>query len=323
MSIEGIDRAVYGVEDLALCRKFFLDWGLELKRESPDALDFESLNGCEIQLRHTNDASLPPPTEPGPTLRELVWGVESQADLDRLRASLAGTPGFKDAGDMLLGRDPNGLGIGFRVTRKRKVDVKGTPANIWGHPPQRVDQPSAFYERAQPVEIGHAVFFTPNLAEVEAFYTSKLGFVVSDRYPGRALFLRCSAHGGHHDIFFLQLPTGKRGLNHLAFMVRDPHEVFGGGLHISRCGWETEIGPGRHPVSSAYFWYVKSPAGGLTEYFADEDMLTPAWQPRDIEFKPEHFAEWAVLGGIDGHSRRQKSGPASEANALAGQAVRK
>src|SRR2546423_12242991 len=105
MSIEGIDRMVYGVEEMAACRKFFSDWGLRLKRESAAAVEFESLNGCEIQLRHKDDASLPPPIEPGPTLRELTWGVEAQEDLERLRGALAGSPGFKDSGDRLACTD--------------------------------------------------------------------------------------------------------------------------------------------------------------------------------------------------------------------------
>jgi hypothetical protein len=98
----------------------------------------------------------------------------------------------------------------------------------------------------------------------------------------------------------------------VAFAVRDIYEVFGGGLHVSRQGWTTEIGPGRHPVSSALFWYVKCPAGGLAEYYADEDHVTPAWQPRELVPSPENFAEWAVTGGIDGHTRRQSGGPAAE-----------
>ncbi len=94
--------------------------------------------------------------------------------------------------------------------------------------------------------------------------------------------------------------TSKRGLNHVAFTVRDIHEVFGGGMNFSRCGWETDLGPGRHPVSSAYFWYFRCPAGAMTEYYANEDQLTPAWKARDMEFKPENFAEWAIAGGLDG-----------------------
>jgi catechol 2,3-dioxygenase-like lactoylglutathione lyase family enzyme len=202
--------------------------------------------------------------------------------------------------------DPNGLALGFRVTRKRKIDVQGVPMNAWGEPGRGTNRRSRFYERAEPVEVGHVVFFTDRLAEMERFYVGTLGFRVSDRYPGRGAFLRCAPEGGHHDLFVLQPPVAKRGLNHVAFTVRDIHEVFGGGLHISRCGWETELGPGRHPISSAYFWYVKNPAGALAEYYTDEDQLDGDWEPREFQQAPEVFAEWAVIGGIDGNSRRAK-----------------
>jgi catechol-2,3-dioxygenase len=207
--------------------------------------------------------------------------------------------------------DPNGMAIRVEVTRKRAVDIHGSPSNVWGQT-LRVDQPSTIYERAEPVEVGHVVFFTNRLAEQEKFYHELLGFEMSDRYPGRGAFMRCAPHGGHHDIFLLALPDGKRGLNHVAFTVRDIHEVFGGGMHISRCGWDTQLGPGRHPVSSAYFWYFQNPAGGLIEYYADEDQLTPEWQPRDFEPGPTVFAEWAIDGGIDGNTRRQKNAKAPE-----------
>jgi catechol-2,3-dioxygenase len=299
--IEGIDRVTYGVEDLAACQRFFLDWGLKLVREHAAGLDFESLNGCELLVRKTDDPSLPPAVEAGSTLREVIWGVRGEADLEALR-----TRGLRERDGVLLGVDPNGIGLGFRITRKRAVDVAGTPANVWGHA-ARIDQPSPVYERAEPVEVGHVVFFTDALDETTEFYQA-LGFHLSDRYPGRGHFLRCSARGGHHDLFLLQTPEAKRGLNHVAFTVRDLHEVIGGGLHMSRCGWETQLGPGRHPISSALFWYFKSPAGALVEYYADEDVLTENWQPRDFQPSPTMFAEWAIAGGIDGNTRRQRQG---------------
>jgi hypothetical protein len=79
---------------------------------------------------------------------------------------------------------------------------------------------------------------------------------------------------------------------------------------MSRQGWQTELGPGRHPISSALFWYVVSPAGALVEYYTDADELTEAWQPRECTPGPTSFAEWAVKGGIDGHTRRQKDAEA-------------
>ena len=151
------------------------------------------------------------------------------------------------------------------------------------------------------------MFFVKDVLACERFYVDRLGFVPSDRYPGRGAFLRCAPDGGHHDLFLLQRPAADAALNHVAFTVRDIHEVFGGGLHLSRCGWETQLGPGRHPVSSAYFWYFKNPAGALIEYHADEDQLTADWQPREFEPGPTVFAEWAIDGGIDGNTRRQKS----------------
>ncbi len=307
MSIQGIDRVVFGVEDPQRCRQFYLDWGLKLVREQGDAIDFESLNGCEVLVRRHDDAQLPPAIEPGSTVRSVTWGVDAAADLDRLRQSLGADGQFDGSNQVLRTTDPNGLALEFRVSRKRAVDMVGVPVNVWGKVGRAINQRSTVYERAEPMEIGHVVFFTDNLAAMERFYVERLGFSVSDRYPGRGLFLRCSARGGHHDLFFLQLPQPKRGVNHVAFAVRDIHEVFGGGLHISRRGWETEIGPGRHPISSAYFWYVKNPAGGLAEYYADEDELDASWTPREFQPSPEMFAEWAVVGGIDGNSRRVKA----------------
>jgi catechol 2,3-dioxygenase-like lactoylglutathione lyase family enzyme len=296
MSILGIDRITYGVADVTACRRFFVDWGLRLVAESDAALDFQTMNGCEVFVRRMDDAALPAPFEPGPTLREVLWGVEGAADIERLRNALGSEARWTEADATLRTSDPNGLGVGFRVTRKRPVDAKGVPINAWGVPGRGVNRRSPVYERAEPIEVGHVVFFTDRLDDVERFYVERLGFRVSDRYPGRGVFL-------------LQPPVAKRGLNHVAFTVRDIHEVFGGGLHISRCGWETEIGPGRHPISSAYFWYVKNPAGALAEYYSDEDQLDGAWEPRDFQQAPEVFAEWAVIGGIDGKSRRARSAP--------------
>lgn len=296
MSIVGIDSITYGVEDVDLCRRFFTDWGL---REIQPG-DFETLNGCEVKLRRRDDPQLPPAMEPGSTLREVVWGTDGAA--------------------IAPCTDPNGLSLSFRESRKRDIDAQGVPVNAWGHHP-RVDRPSPVYERAQPVEVGHLVLFTDRLAEMERFYVERLGFLVSDRYPGRGVFLRCAPEGGHHDLFILQTPSSRPGVNHVAFAVRDIYEVIGGGLHVGRKGWTTEIGPGRHPISSALFWYVKCPAGGLAEYYADEDYVTPAWKPRELAPSAENFAEWAVTGGIDGNTRRQASGPAAETGA-AGSASR-
>jgi catechol 2,3-dioxygenase-like lactoylglutathione lyase family enzyme len=308
MSVLGIDEITFGAADLAACRRFFLDWGLKLAAEADDRLAFETLNGCRVIVARSDAPGVPPGVEPDPTLREVVWGVRNQADLRAIAGRMAGQPGCARSAERVGCIDPNGLSVQVQVSRKRVLQLPSARTNTWSEQP-RVDSPAPSYERATPIEVGHAVFFVKDLARTTDFYREVLGFVVSDRYPDRGNFMRCAAEGGHHDLFLLQLDAPRAGLNHVAFSVRDIHEVFGGGMHMARQGWSTELGPGRHPISSAIFWYFHNPAGALVEYYTDEDQLTAAWQPRDFTPGPTVFAEWAIQGGIDGHTRRQQSAP--------------
>jgi catechol 2,3-dioxygenase-like lactoylglutathione lyase family enzyme len=309
MRVLGIDEITFGAVDLVASRQFFDDWGLKLLREDSQTLVFETLNGCRVSVAQSDKPGLPAGMEPDPTLREVVWGVASDADLSAVRDVLRTQATFADHGSSVGCVDPNGLAIRFQVTTKRPVELACAKANTWGET-NRINQPSPAYARAEPIEVGHVVFFVKDLAATTAFYMNNFGFQLSDRYPERGSFLRCGPEGGHHNLFLLQLPQPKSGLNHVAFTVRDVHEVIGGGMHMSRCGWDTELGPGRHPISSAIFWYFPCPAGALMEYYSDEDHLTAEWQTRDFTPGPTVFAEWAIKGGIDGNTRRQKNAEA-------------
>lgn len=306
MDVMGIDEITYGADDFDTCKQFFSDWGLELVSEQPEKLVFSTLNGCLVKLVKTDASGYPEPIEPGPTLREVVWGVSDSGVLDRIAQRLNGEYSAQQTAERVSCIDPSGMLVGLQVTRKKDISIDCGQMNTWNEKPRK-NARSPLYERAQPIEVGHVVFFVRNLQEMEDFYVQKFGFAPSDRYPGRGVFLRCDEDGGHHDLFMLQTPDLKVGINHVAFAVRDIHEVFGGGLHIDRCGWKTQLGPGRHPISSAYFWYFQNPAGGLIEYYADEDQLDKDWIPREFEPGPTRFAEWAVDGGLDGETRRQKN----------------
>jgi catechol 2,3-dioxygenase-like lactoylglutathione lyase family enzyme len=306
MHLLGIEEVIFGSNDIQKCRQFFLDWGLILQSETTQELLFSTLNGCKVVIVHSENPDVAPGVEPDPTLRELIWGVKNNEDLGLVRERLSQQPGYIEVGNRIGCTDPNGLALRVQVTQKNPISVDCARFNTWNER-HRIDQPSPSYERATPIEVGHVVFFVTDLAATARFYRDFLGFVVSDEYPGRGCFLRCAPEGGHHNLFLLQLPEPKAGLNHVAFTVRDVHEVFGGGMHMSRCGWDTQLGPGRHPISSAIFWYFVSPAGALVEYYTDEDELTQAWKPRKFNPAPEVFAEWAIDGGIDGHTRRQKN----------------
>ena len=301
--IKGIDALCFGVTDREQCARFLHDWGLQ---QASDEC-FTTVDGGEVWLADHNDADLPPAFESGATLRHVIWGVSDENALASLATSIRTHPRFTEYRSMPTLVDPDGMTISFRVSSRTHVAPEGVAMNTGNNPVARVDQRAPVYDCAQPLRIGHMVLFSADVMASVEFYTTVLGFQISDYYPNAGYFLRCERVGPHHQLFLLQHPQGNAGLNHVAFTVRDIHEVFGGGLHIARQGWDTQLGPGRHPISSAYFWYVKSPSGGLFEYFADEDWCTADWPAKAWERTPEHFAEWAIAGGIDGHSRRQHS----------------
>ena len=222
--IEGIDRITYGIEDTpeqwARVRRFFNDWGLHELSSGTSGQTWETLNGAQVCVRAINDSHLDPAIEPGSTLREVQWGVSDAATLQQLQQQLQAMPGFQSQGVDAAGvhpgaqvscLDPHGLRQVFAMGMKRPVDVRGAAANAYGDI-RRIDQASPVYERATPVDIGHVVLFTDRLQAAEDFYQA-LGFVVSDRYPGRGVFMRCAPQAGHHDVFLLQVPGKAMGLS--------------------------------------------------------------------------------------------------------------
>lgn len=305
MSIVGIEAFEFGIEDMPQACRFLTDFGLRAEQENPSFSVFRTLNGARVELRPIDAPELPAAFESGSTLRRMTWGADNADALAAVGQRMSAYPGYKATPEGFECQDPNGMTVRVVLSGLQDVDIQVTPINQHGDM-RRVDEPSPVYEQAEPVGIGHAVFFVEDLATTEAFYREVLGFYPSDRYTNRGVFLRMQQRGGHHNLFLLKLPNKPAGLNHVAFTVRDIHEVIGGGINMSRKAWTTFIGPGRHPVSSAYFWYVNSPLGGAFEYYTNEDYLTENWQPREMEHSLTSFTEWAIEGGIDDQTRRQK-----------------
>ncbi len=304
MALSGIDAVVFGVTSMAEAKRFLDDWGVSKVATAPDKLVYETRDHTAVIVQPSEASDLPPPIETGNTVREVIWGAADERELERTVSTLRTVDSFRVGADgMPRVTDPNGLSLAFRVSKRTPITVRPTPPNAPGAH-QRVNQRSPIYDQARPINIGHIVLFAADFAAMRAFYTEKLGFVISDEYPGHGVFTRCQEVGDHHNLFMLNRP-GRAGINHVAFTVTDIHEVIGGGIAMSRKGWKTEIGPGRHPISSAYFWYFENPLAAPLEYYADEDYCTADWKPGTFERKPELFAEWAIAGGIDGKTRRQ------------------
>lgn len=301
MNVTTVDAVTYGVSDLGTARRFWTDFGLELLEEDERRLLFSSMDGSTVEVKLADDPSLPPPIEAGPGVREATFGVRTAEGLDAIAAELSKDRDVRvDDDGTVHTLDPLGIAVAFRVSRCRQVTAPEPRFNMPGRT-GRLNARAKLYATARPLEMTHVVFMIPETKPEIDFYVERLGFRISDSYPGRGYFLRGGAANYHHNLFLLN-PGGKGekfGFHHLAFEVSNIHELFGGGLNMTRKGWKTMLGPGRHPISSCYFWYFLNPCGGGAEYDFDSDIVDENWQGEEFEQTPEIFAEWSLAAGME------------------------
>lgn len=301
MRVKTLDAVTYGVDDLATAKRFWLDFGLSLEHEGRHHLRFSSMDRSTVEVKLADDPSLPPRIEDGPGVREATFGVSAQEDLDAIANELARDREVQiDDDGVIHTLDPLGIGIAFRTSRCEDVLAPEPKFNMPGRT-GRLNERGKIYPSAKPLELTHVVFMVPDTRREIDFYVDRLGFRISDAYPGRGYFLRGGVSKCHHNLFLLN-PGGagdKFGFHHLAFEVANIHELFGGGLNMTRKGWKTMLGPGRHPISSCYFWYFLNPGGGGAEYDFDSDIVDEHWRGGEFEQTPEAFAEWCLATGME------------------------
>ena len=291
MAINGIETALYGVEDLAQSTKFFEDFGLTLTRRDASGSDFTLANGSRILLRKADDPSLPPAWFEGSGIRETVWGVDTRESLDALAEGLAKDRNVRRDNDgtaHFIADD--GMPQALRLFHPNPLEAVLDPLNAPGHV-GRLNQPRRWRRRAQPKQIDHVVFMVKDFEKSFAFFRDRLDFRLSDYQRGFGIFARAPGSHEHHNIYFLNhsvVPGGKPGFSHIALGVQDIDEVMLGANHMQAQGWNLEgkgglHGLGRHRISSALFYYMPCPAGGDAEYHADSDYADDHWIPREWE----------------------------------------
>lgn len=292
--IVGIERVRFAVDDYEGALRFASDWGLAPVPGQPEGTAlWRTQDGSEVEIVRSDARDAQRTPVGGSTgMVELTWGVSDPQALQRLAADLASdrTVRWDDEGT-LHSVDDLGIPIAFRLPRRFPAPLEPTRFNSPGRP-DRINRRGVRYERAEPAEISHVAIGVDDAGQAHRFYRDRLGFVVSDRYADRGIFMRCAPVGNHHHVFFMNSRVPGTRLNHLAFKVRDIHEVIGGGQFIDSQGWRTFAGPGRHAVSSACFWYFTTPLGCAWEYAADEDIVTADWETTDFAATAHIFSEW-------------------------------
>ena len=154
---------------------------------------------------------------------------------------------------------------------------------------QTLGRPVAFSRRAGITEFGHVCLDAPDVREAYRFWSTTFNVKVSDWIGDGACLMRIDPV--HHKLAVFQ--ADEPGLCHMNFQVAEIDDIFRNWHFLLDHGVTIEMGPGRHPQSTAVFLYFLGPEGFTYEYSFGVRRIEDdaAWTPR--YFDPDE------LGSID------------------------
>jgi hypothetical protein len=299
MSVMRVERVVYGVSELGECVRFFGDFGLEPLEdarldETPSGARFATQTGQVVELRDADDPDLPPAVEDGPTIREIVWGVDTADALDELTARLATDRKVRETDGEVHTVDETGFGLGLTVSYPAHLPIP--PSRDGDYPGSnrfgavtRWNQPLEHPGRVQPIRLCHVALNIPKNGKDKAvaLYTGRLGFAVSERVREVGQFLRAPGDTDHHTLL-LGHRADRASVNHTAYEVATVDEVIVGANDMIDNGWHEARRLGRHTIGSNFFRFIQAPCGGRVEFASDMDRVDDSYGPRDHEVTPPH-----------------------------------
>jgi 2,3-dihydroxy-p-cumate/2,3-dihydroxybenzoate 3,4-dioxygenase len=146
---------------------------------------------------------------------------------------------------------------------------------------QVITRPVGFSRPAGITEFGHLCLDAPDVRAAYRFWNSHFNARVSDWIGDAACLIRIDPV--HHKLAVFR--GDGPGLCHMNFQVATLDDVFRNWHFLQSEGVEIEMGPGRHPQSTAVFLYFLGPEGFTYEYSYGvrriEDEST--WRPRTFD----------------------------------------
>lgn len=127
---------------------------------------------------------------------------------------------------------------------------------------ETVARPVAFTRPAGITEFGHLCLDAPDVYDAYRFWSTRFNARVSDWIGDRACLMRIDPVHHKLAVFHGDGP----GLCHVNFQVATIDDVFRNWHFLVDRGVPIELGPGRHPQSSAIFVYFQGPEGLTYEY---------------------------------------------------------
>jgi 2,3-dihydroxy-p-cumate/2,3-dihydroxybenzoate 3,4-dioxygenase len=142
-------------------------------------------------------------------------------------------------------------------------------------------RPVAFGRAAGITEFGHLCLDAPDVHEAYHFWSGTFNARVSDWIGDAACLMRIDPV--HHKLAVFK--GDGPGLCHVNFQVASIDDVFRNWHFLVEHGVEIEMGPGRHPQSTAVFLYFLGPESFTYEYSFGVRRIEDdaAWRPRTFD----------------------------------------
>ncbi|HUD92963.1 MAG TPA: glyoxalase, partial [Sphingobium sp.] len=203
MAIIGIERLVYGVENVEESARFFTDFGLRRLDDGACDVEFSLVNGARVTVLPLGHSSLPKGDAiVGQGVKEVVWGVDRHASLEALLSSLREVVDVDWDGETARFVAPFGVPMALRQWTPRPFACVPDQANAPGRI-ERLNRPRRWRLGAMPRLITHVVFAVPNYDSVYQFMVDVLDFRLTDRQNGFGNYLRADGTNNHHNILLL------------------------------------------------------------------------------------------------------------------------
>ena len=146
---------------------------------------------------------------------------------------------------------------------------------------ETITRPVAFTRPAGITGFGHLCLDAPDVHEAHRFWSIRFNARVSDWIGDKACLLRIDPV--HHKLAVFQ--GDRPGLCHMNFQVASIDDVFRSWHFLLSRNVPIEMGPGRHPQSTAIFLYFLGPEGFTYEYSFGVRRIEDdaAWVPRTFD----------------------------------------
>ncbi len=146
---------------------------------------------------------------------------------------------------------------------------------------ETIARPVAFSRAVGITEFGHLCLDAPDVDEAYRFWSTRFNARVSDWIGEAACLMRIDPV--HHKLAVFR--GDGPGLCHMNFQVASIDDVFRNWHFLQDHGVEIEMGPGRHPQSTAIFLYFLGPEGFTYEYSFGVRRIEDeaAWVPRTFD----------------------------------------